>query len=50
MINATHDKPLIKEDLEDSKAKVLIANSIFYDDELKNITDQLSFNKVIVSL
>ena len=49
MINATHDKPLIKEDLEDSKAKVLIANSIFYDDELKNITDQLSFNKVIVS-
>ncbi len=47
MINATHEKPAIKEELMDSGASVLVINDIFYDNDIKQFTDELKFEHVI---
>lgn len=49
MINATHDKPLIKEELEDSKAKILVINDIIYDKDIMDFTNELNYKSVITS-
>ena len=49
MINATHDKALIKEELEDAKSKVLVVNDVFYDKDIMNFTDELGYENVIFS-
>ena len=49
MVNATHDKPLIKEELEDSKAKILVINDILYDEDIMNFTNDLNYKNVITS-
>ena len=49
MVNATHELNGIKEELLDSQAKILITNTIFYDKNFKEVVDQTSIEKVIVS-
>lgn len=49
MINATHEKSAIKEELKDSGAKVLLINDIFYDNDLKRYCDECGVEYVIAS-
>lgn len=49
MVNATHEKSAIKEELRDSDAKVLLINDIFYDNDLKQFCDECGFEHVIAS-
>lgn len=47
MINATHEKPSIREELKDSNADILLINDIFYDNDIKSYTDEFNVKKVI---
>lgn len=49
MVNATHELNGIKEELLDSKAELLITNTIFYDKNFKEVVDQTNIKKVVVS-
>ena len=47
MINATHEKHAIKEELLDSAASVLIINDIFYDKDIKQFADEVGVKHVV---
>lgn len=49
MINATHEKPSIRDELKDSKAKILLINDIFYDKDIKQFCDECGIEHVVAS-
>ena len=49
MVNGTHEKPCIREELLDSKAKMLVINSIFYDNDVKSYADEANISTVVAA-
>ena len=47
MVNGTHEKPAIREELIDSGAKLLVINSIFYDKDVKSFADEANISTVV---
>ena len=49
LINGTHDKQSIKEDLKECNAKMLVINDVFCDDEMRKVTDELSIKDIVMT-
>ena len=49
MVNATHEKPAIREELLDSGAKLLVINDIFYDKDLEKYTNEAGITDVVAA-
>ncbi len=49
MVNGTHEKPAIREELIDSHAKMLVINSIFYDNDIKSFADEANISTVVAA-
>lgn len=47
MVNGTHEKPAIREELIESEAKILVINSIFYDKDVKSFADEANIPMVV---
>ncbi len=49
MVNGTHEKPAIREELLDSGAKLLVINDIFYDQDFKKYAEEAGITDVVAS-
>ncbi|MBR5662329.1 MAG: acyl--CoA ligase [Bacilli bacterium] len=49
MVNATHEKPSIREELLDAKANLILINDIFYDNDVANFCNEAGIKKVITA-
>ncbi len=49
MVNATHEKKSIEEELHDAKAKALVVNSIFYDKDMMKFTEENNISFVVAA-
>ena len=49
MVNATHEKQAIREELLDSEAKLLVINDIFYNKDIAAFADEANIKKVVTS-
>jgi long-chain acyl-CoA synthetase len=47
MVNGTHEKPGIREEIMNSDASILIVNDILYDKEFSKICDEANITKVV---
>ncbi len=47
MVNGTHEKPAIREELIESEAKLLVINSIFYDKDVKSFADEANIPTIV---
>ena len=49
MVNATHEKNAIREELIDSEANLLLINDIFYSKDIKSYVDETNIKRIITS-